>query len=159
MFIGVKAVKFVVMVTLSEKKQRAYQLFVASTLNRKEIATQIGITEKTLRGWIEAGDWETIRNSRLITQPELRKNAYAQLAALQKEIAEKHNNVPPKAVSDALSSVLRQIELLSDQPLFRYIEVLDDFTNWMSTHNPQQLKLMAVHLHEYTQSIAKRKGL
>lgn len=148
-------VKFVIMAKNDEKKQIAYQLFVSTTFTRKQIAEHVRVTEMTLRGWITKGDWETIKNSRVITKPELLKAAYAQLDALQKDIAEKHNNVPPKAVSDALSSVIKQIDLLSDQPVYQYIEVLEDFTSWMSKNHPAELKAIAPILNEYTQHIAR----
>lgn len=137
-------------------KPLAYQLYIGSDLKRYQIAQQAHCTEKTLRNWINDGNWEEIRNSQAITKPELIQTCYRQLAAVQKEVNDNHNGVPTKALSDAQSSIRKMIETLSDQPVHRYIEVLNDFTVWLSKSYPDKLKEQAVILNEYTQHIAQK---
>lgn len=137
-------------------KSLAYQLYIGSDLARYKIAEQAGCTEKTLRGWIEKGNWDEIRQSQRITKEELLQTSYRQLAAVQKEVDENHNGVPTKTLADAMSSIRKNIEALSDQPVHKYIEVLNDFTLWLSRNHPAKLKDQSVLLGEYTQFIAKR---
>ena len=74
-----------------DKKNLARSLFLGGTLNRKQIAAQVGCTEKSLRRWIDQEDWEALKEATSITKGELLKDAYKQLKAINKVIEEEHH--------------------------------------------------------------------
>lgn len=52
------------------KKELAYYLFM-SKVPQKEIATRVGVTEKTVGKWKEDGAWEAKRSAKTISMDEL----------------------------------------------------------------------------------------
>lgn len=144
---------------LEEKKQLAYALYVKSSVKytRKEIAKHVATTEKTLRGWIENGEWDTQREALQITRPQLLQEAYTQLKAINQEIAEKHRNIPTKELSDAKAVIRKEIEAFSTQPIHRYIEVFEEFIEWMSKNEPGQMAIFGPIAQRFISDVSKRK--
>lgn len=141
----------------AEKRSLATNLFLKSSMNRKEIATQVGITEKTLRKWIDEDGLEDIKESQMILRPQLLNDAYAQLAAINKKIKEEYGNVPDKQLADAKGVLRKEIEALSHQPIHKYVEVFEELTEWMAKNAPKYLKEVALITQEFLSEIAKRK--
>jgi len=140
----------------SEKQHLAKSLFIKSDLNRKEIAKQVGVTEKTLRDWIQKFNWEELKISQTITREQLYEQELKQLAALNKQI-EDQGGVPNKQQSDAKAVIRKNIEALSHTPLYKYIEAFDDFSDWLIKNHPGDLKLMAERSYEFLEELAKKK--
>lgn len=124
----------------AEKKVLAQGLFTRSNMTRKEIAAQVSVTEKTLRSWIVDGEWEKLRDSMMITKPQLLNESYQQLAAINKKILEEHGGVPTKELSDAKGVIRREIEQFENQPIHLYVEVFEDVIQWMSRNEPDALQ-------------------
>lgn len=141
----------------AEKRTLATSLYLKSSMNRKEIATHIGITEKTLRKWIDEDGLDDIKESQMILRPQLLKDAYAQLSAINRKIKEELGNVPDKQLSDAKGVLRKEIETLSYQPIHKYIEVFEELTEWMAKTAPKYLKEVALLTQEFLSEIAKRK--
>ena len=134
----------------------AKSLFIKSDLLRKEIAKQVGVTEKTLRDWISKFNWEELKLSQTITREQLYEQELKQLAALNKQI-EEQGGVPNKQQSDAKAVIRKNIEVLSHTPLYKYIEAFDDFSNWMIKNHPADLKLLAERSYEFLEDLAKKQ--
>lgn len=141
----------------AEKTLIAKALFAQSGLNRKEIAKQVGISETTLRDWIKKGGWEDIRESRMITREHLLQESYAQLAATNKRITEEFGGVPNKELSDAKAVIRKEIESLSHQPLYRYVEVMEDFQGWITKNAPKELPNMTRLSMSFIEDVAAKK--
>lgn len=139
------------------KKELALGLFVKSEMNRKEIAATVGISEKTLRSWIDAGEWEKQRESLRITRPQLLQEAYAQLKAINDIIRDKHNGVPSKDLSDAKAVIRKEIEALEKSPIFRYVEVFEDYMNWLSKGYPLEMIAFAKRSQEFISDLQKER--
>lgn len=141
----------------AEKRTLATNLYLKSSLNRKEIATQVGITEKTLRKWIDEDGLEDIKESQMILRPQLLKDAMEQLAAVNKVIREQYSNIPNKQLADAKGVLRKEIEALTHQPIHKYVEVFEELTEWMAKNSPKYLKEVALITQEFLSEIAKRK--
>ena len=142
---------------MQEKKQFAQGLFIKSNLNRKSISAQTGITEATLRKWIIEGGWQELKDVQSITRNQLLIDAYKQLAAINKKINNEFDGIPSKELSDAKGVLRKEIETLSDNPLFVYIEVFESFTDWIARNHPKHLKILARLSFDYVQELAKNK--
>jgi transposase len=140
---------------LVEKRNLAQGLFVKSSLNRKEIAQQIGVTEKTLRSWIEAGEWEKQKSAMQITRPQLLQEAYTQLQAVNQVIIETYKGIPTKELSDVKAVLRKEIESFSWQPIHKYIEVFEDFLAYLSKTEPAKLQSFATLSQNFINQLSK----
>jgi hypothetical protein len=118
-----------------EKRALAQSLYTRGYLSRKEICEIVGITEKTLRAWIDKYDWDALKEAQTVTRQQLLTDAYRQLKAVNKEI-EDRGGIPDKVLSDAKSMLRKEIEALSDSPVHIYIEVFNEVTEWLIKNHP-----------------------
>ncbi|MCT4559814.1 MAG: hypothetical protein N4A41_00400 [Crocinitomicaceae bacterium] len=143
--------------TNAEKKQFAKTLYLAGQLNRKQIAQQVKIAEKTLRNWIEEGQWEENKAIMGVTRQQLLQDAYSQLKAINEIIRTEHNGIPTKDLSDAKAVIRKEIEAFSNNPLHVYIEVFEEFLQWASKVYPKDIKRINVLQMEFLEETSKRK--
>jgi predicted transcriptional regulator len=141
----------------ADKKILAKNLFVKSSMNRKEIALQVGVTEKTLRNWVELDNWEELKDAQTITRAQLLQDAYNQLKAINKKIEEDFNGIPSKELSDAKGVIRKEIEHFSKQPIYQYIEVFEEFIDYLVKNHPKQTTEFAKLSGEFINEISKRK--
>lgn len=118
-------------------------------MTRKDIAEQVGVTQKTLRGWINAGDWDSLREAKTITRQQLLNDSYAQLSAVNKQITDEHGGVPTKALSDAKAVLIKEIEALSDLPLHKLLSVFHEVTTWLNDTRPHKLLEITELLNDF----------
>ena len=142
----------------AEKKHLAKNLFIKSSMTRKDIAAQVGTTEKTLRSWIDKESWEDIKTSQTVTRAQLLQEEYAQLKAINKIIEEEHKGVPNKQLSDAKGVIRKNIEALSHTPLYKYIEAFDDYINWLIKNHPAKVQEHAALTYEFVEELAKTQN-
>lgn len=142
---------------MADKKERARAFFVKSSLNRKEIAEAVGVTEKTLRSWIDAENWQEEKDSQTITRSQLLQESYAQLKALNDEIRDKHSGVPTKNLADAKAMVRKEIDSLSRQPIYRYVEIFEEFLIFVSKNNPALVEPFSQSSMKFISELQKEK--
>ncbi|MDR1155808.1 MAG: hypothetical protein LBL04_13970 [Bacteroidales bacterium] len=123
--------------TNREKKILAQTLFMAGNLTRKAIAAMIGVTEKTVGSWADEGNWEDIRKISRVTRGELLREAYAQLARINRKITAEMGGIPDKVMSDAKAQALREIEAFDERSLQTYADCFEDFSSWLMRVEPK----------------------
>lgn len=142
---------------IADKKHLAQSLYVKSDNTRKQIAKTVGITEKTLRKWIDEGEWDKMKDAIQVTRPQLLQEAYSQLKAVNEKIRDDFGNVPTKDLSDAKGVLRREIELLSNQPIHKYIECFEDFIQYLSKNEPKELTKFAQLSQSFINELAKNR--
>jgi len=125
-----------------EKQRAAQSLYVRGSLNRKEIASLVEVNEKTLRAWIDKGNWDAMKEAISVTRQQLLHDAYVQLRAVNIAIADR-GGIPNKELSDAKSMIRKEIELFSDSPLHLYVEVFDEVSEWLMKGHPAEAVLVS----------------
>ena len=145
--------------TNKEKKQLAYSLFIKSSFNRKEIAKQVGCTEKTLRNWIEKEDWQSIKEAQTLTRSKLLQDAYSQLKAINEKINDDFGGIPNKELSDAKAVIRKEIEALSNHPLHLYVEVFTEFLDWVNENEPKDVQKIVALSDGFINNIASKEGI
>lgn len=72
----------------TEQKEYAKFLYTEKNITQKEIAEKVGVTEKTLKTWIDAndGEWKKLKKSLMTTKAQQITKLYDQLARLNEEI-------------------------------------------------------------------------
>ncbi len=117
------------------KKEQAKNLYIKGRINRKEISQIVGVTEKTLRSWIDKDEWNSLKEAQTVTRQQLLQDAYSQLKAVNQKIDEM-GGVPDKVLSDAKSALRKEIEAFESSPLHVYCEVFDELTEWIIENKP-----------------------
>lgn len=92
-----------------------------------------------------------------ITRPQLLQEAYAQLKAVNEIIANKHGNVPTKELSDVKAVIRKEIESFTHQPIHKYIEVFEEFIDFLSRTEPSKLTDFATLSQAFINQISKEK--
>lgn len=136
--------------TNAEKRNLAQDLYVKGTLTRKAISAAVGITEKTLRKWIEDNGWDELKEAMTVTRKQLLADAYSQLKAVNQQI-EDNGNVITKPLADAKSLLRKEIEQLSESPLHVYVEVLDEYTEYLARSAPKHLSFFSKSVMKFLQ--------
>ena len=143
------------MSTNKDKKTLAQELFINGAHTRKSISEMVNVTEKTLRKWIEEGDWEKMKNLQGVTRSQLVQDSYAQLKAINEKIAS-IGGVPTKELYDAKSIIGKEIERLSDHSIAVYIECFSEFTQWLLRNHPKESRVFGSMMLEFLE--VKQRG-
>ena len=96
----------------SQEQEFARVLFVSENLSQKEIAERVGITEKTLSKWIEAGAWQKLKRSMLTTKQNQLGMLYDQLEWQNTLIADRDIKVATTKEADVISKITAAIQRL-----------------------------------------------
>lgn len=119
------------MSTYAKKRKLASELFVFNMMDAKQISDLISVSEKTLGKWRKDDKWEEQREEVLTNPNEIRR-------ILLKEALSVSKGNAPTIQTDALSKILKGIEIMSDkispQVVLAVIQLLD---NWMAERYPQ----------------------
>lgn len=121
----------------ADKKQKAKEAFMSNeTLTQKALADAIGVNDKTLRGWVKAGDWENERALKQVTRKQLLQQSFVQLANLNLAIAE-GGGVPDREQSLAMNSITKALTVLGAADKMQTINVFEDFLQWIMKNEPK----------------------
>ena len=123
--------------TTQEKKTLAQSLFLGGQYTQKAIAEMVRVTEQTISRWAKEGDWDNLKQIRSVTRPELLRDSYAQLKAINAAI-EEQGGVPTQDQYNAKSVIGKEIERLQDNPIRVYAECFTDFSEWLMRNEPSQ---------------------
>lgn len=143
----------------TQLKQNAKELFLNSNISIVDIANTMGVQRQTVSKWSKQEKWEDLKRSMTITRSHLLAQAYAQLDAINREIKTEHNNVPTKALSDAIAVVMKQIETLADKPLHQYVEVCMEFVSWLTTSHPADVQAISEKVNEFIEMKNLKDGI
>lgn len=144
----------------TDKKEKARALYINSSLNMKDIASQVGVTEKTLRKWRDEDGWENLKELKTITRSNLLQDAYSQLKQINNDIASQvgvTDSKTRKILFDAKAVLGKEIDRLSDSPLHVYIGVFDEMINWVGSNHPKELKNITSMAYEFIEEVNKRQ--
>lgn len=130
------------------------ELYVNTNMTLNELSDKVGISPNTAASWRDGSNLDDLKEAQTITRKTLLQDAYRQLAAVNVEIRDKHNDVPPKTLADAKKQLREEITTLSDNPLHIYTEVFSEFTDWLYKNRPKQVKDFAASSLEFLQQKA-----
>lgn len=99
------------------KKTLAKELYLTNKHQQKEIAKMVGVTENTISRWVKEGKWELLRANLTTTKENVLSNWYAQLAELNRNIAEREEGqrFPTSSESDRMIKISAAIKKLETE--------------------------------------------
>ncbi len=116
----------------SDKKDLAMHLFYDTDKSQKEIADLLGISERTMSQWKQAGMWEEIKQAQTATSKAIIVNLYKRIFDLSTQ--------PNKA--DEIVKLSSAVERLKDQKITlpQYINAFTDLCKHLISINHPLLK-------------------
>jgi len=139
--------------SLKDKKKLAEQLFVHNDMDGKEVAQQIGVTEKTISNWRTVGHWDNLRSAKTLTKDNLVRNLYEQ-AYLITERAKEANKTLSSAETDQLVKIATSIEKLDKKhSLQLVIQVFKNFNNYVKQVDLDFAKVLTDMQRKYLQTL------
>ncbi len=99
------------------KRNLARELYLTNKYQQKEIAQMVGVSENSVGRWVKDGKWELLRANLTTTKESVLANWYAQLAALNKIIADRPENerFPTSSESDRIIKISAAIKKLETE--------------------------------------------
>lgn len=130
--------------TNSEKKEYAKLLFTRESLTQKEIAQRVGTSENTISNWVNAGKWETLRRSLMVTKDEQLSQLYRQLELLNIDI-ENAKGYPDSAQADVISKLTKAIsQLETETNIGQIMEVCKELISYIQQDDLELAKELTV---------------
>jgi transcriptional regulator with XRE-family HTH domain len=116
---------------MNQKKDLA-RMYYMQGVTQKEIAGKVGVSEKTISAWVDAGRWATIRAGVNITRPELVNKALGAVNKLLDQIYESQDPELICKLPDQLAKFASFIDKLDKQAnIVSVIDVFIAFSKWM----------------------------
>lgn len=134
------------------KKKLAKELFLTNKHQQKEIATMVGVSENTIGRWSKDGKWELVRANLTTTKESVLCNWYAQLAELNKNIADRDagQRVPTSSESDRMikiSSAIKKLE--TDTGIAEITSVCIGLCEFVRGYDVDEAKRISDHFNAY----------
>lgn len=138
-------------------RKQAEVLYCESDLTQKEIAQQLGISEKTLSGWKEKFGWDKIRAARRTTKSEIINQLYK---AINKIVEDAHTADRELSAADAdkihkLSASIEKME--QGKNLATYVMVIQELMEYLRGANLEVAKMMIEYSKEFLHQKTKRR--
>lgn len=136
------------------ERQQGQDLFVNTNLTLKDIAAMINVSAAKVGQWAKADNWELQRTAKQNTAEKIINGWYAQLAAINKEVAE-NGGMPNGLQSDSMCKITGNIEKLSKkQNLSMYHTVLKEFLNDLMTIDTDAAKKFGPYMLDFMKNKA-----
>jgi transposase len=118
--------------TKDREKALAQDLFILTDKTQKEIASAVGVSEKTMSNWVEAGNWGTLRAGRLSTNSTVVSNLKEVLKQRSEQMLDEIRTGGTTKFGDELSKISKVIEQLEgEMGIGTYIQVLQEFMGFV----------------------------
>jgi hypothetical protein len=117
-----------------DKKQRAQFIFMTEGKSQKEIAAEVGVSERTVHTWIHQYAWDKLRLAALQAPATIADNICSQLVELQNTIAarEPGNRFPTLQEAEVTRKLITCLEKMKKYPsLSQNMQMLETFRNYV----------------------------
>lgn len=125
---------------------------MSSDLLQKEIAEQVGVTQKTMSKWVTEGKWDEVREAQASTRQETIRGLLAQMNELNQAIAGRAQGerYPTSKEADILSKLSRNISFLDKQVQLKdYVTVLSEELKFIKEQDLAFAKTLSDYQYEF----------
>jgi transposase len=134
------------------KKRLAKELFLTNKYQQKDIAGMVGVSEKTISSWVKTGKWDLLRANMTTTKESVLSNWYAQLAEMNKTIADREEGkrIPTSSESDRMikiSSAIKKLE--TETGVAEITSVCIGLCEFVRTYDVDEAKRISDHFNAY----------
>lgn len=133
-------------------------LYIRENMTQAEIAEKVGVTRKTINGWINKERWDEHKAAIMLTKEEQIANLYRQVAAINECISNRPSGerfaTPDEAKTiSTLASAIDKLE--AEYGIADIISVLKAFINHIRTKDLDTAKLITPLANAYIHSKIK----
>jgi transposase len=140
------------------KKKLAKELYLSGKHQQKDIARMVGISENTVGRWVKDGKWELLRANLTTTKESVLSNWYAQLAELNRNIAERKEGqrYPTASESDRMIKISAAIKKLETETgIAEITSVCIGLCEFVRQYDVEKAKEISEHFNAYIESKMK----
>ena len=130
----------------------AQQLFVRAGMTQKEVASLVGVTEKSISQWKEKYNWEALKTSFVITRDQELRRIYTQISDLNDAIesrdpGRKHPTPSEADILSKLASAAKSLEV--NTSVATIIDVSVELLEWLRTIDFNKSKEIAQYFDSF----------
>jgi len=138
-------IKSMATLSIAQKKEWAKLLFTKESLSQKEVASRVGVSEKTISKWVNdnEGAWLRLRQSIIVTKEEQLRRIYEQLDELNSVISLRGSGfryATPKEADTMSKLTASARNLETEASLSDIIEVSKRLLNWLRSFDLEKAK-------------------
>ncbi|MDB9498579.1 terminase gpP N-terminus-related DNA-binding protein [Nodularia spumigena] len=118
----------------ANERKLAESLYIDGNLTQKEIAEQLGVTEKTLIQWKDKYNWEKLRIAKRTTKSEIINGLYMSISRIMKNAQEDKNRALSSSETDQIVKLTRSIEVMEgSESLANYVQAMTAFIKYVQS--------------------------
>lgn len=132
------------------KEQQARNLYFQTDMKQADIASLVGISDKTLYRWIVQNNWKQMKEAAKQAPLAIVEMLYKQLYELNKSICERESPIPTLQEAETTRKLINSIDKLKKQAsLSENIQVLMGFTSFLNTFDNALAKQVVILADKY----------
>jgi len=131
---------------MNDKKQIAQHLYMAQGKTQKEIALEVGVSERTIYTWVHQYAWDKMRLAAYQAPATISENLCSQLVEMQNAIASRQPGVryPDPKEAEVIRKLVLSVETMKKYPsLSQNMQMLETFRNYVRPLNKHFTKQLA----------------
>ncbi len=143
---------------MSDKKQQALHLYMTQNMSQKQIANEVGVSDRTLYTWIHQNAWDELKRAAYQAPAIIAQNFSSQLIEMQNHIAkrEEGNRFPTPQEAEVMRKLVTCIDKMKKHPsLSMNMQVLETFKNYIRPIDQD----FAIDLGNYTERFLSGKAV
>jgi transposase-like protein len=143
---------------MNEKKFKARELYLGHNLTQREIATQVGVSERTIYTWVHQFAWHKLKTAATQAPAIICDNLYSQLAELQNTIAARApgSRYPTAEEATITRKLLLCIEgMKKQQSLSQSMQTMQAFRDYVRPINARLARQVAHYSHRFFEATAE----
>jgi transposase-like protein len=134
------------------KKQHARHLYLVAGKTQKEIAIEVGVSERTVYSWIHQYAWHKLRQASYQAPATVADNLYSQLVEMQNAIAAREHGkrYPTPQEAETMRKLILSIEAMKKTTsLSQNMQMMESFRDYVRPLNAQFTKQLAHYSNRY----------
>jgi DNA-binding XRE family transcriptional regulator len=141
----------------TEEKSLCLEFFLNTSRSQKEIALLVGVTEKTLSGWIKEENWDSLKLAKQTTQSQSIENLRELLSNCIKQSREKQKEGTfTKSDADAILELTKSLDSLQGLiPLRVYVQVMEEFMHSIPSKHDKTKRMIAQYQTDFLLKLSK----
>ncbi|MBA3827385.1 MAG: hypothetical protein H0X33_00460 [Taibaiella sp.] len=130
--------------------ENARRLYYETSLNQKEIAGHVGVSDKTISTWIRTHAWDKLKQAAQQAPVVIVENLHSQIVSLQNHIQQREGGFPTIHEAEIQRKLILSIERLkSNIGPAQNIQMMENFIRYLMPINKDLAKELTSYAHQY----------
>ncbi len=125
---------------MADKKQLARHLYLTQGKSQKEIAQEVGVSERTIYTWVHQYAWQRLKTAALQAPATITDNLCSQLVEMQNVIASREpgKRFPSQQEMDIMRKLVLSIDTMKKSPsLAQNMQMIESFKEFVRPLNKE----------------------